>query len=104
MPAIKSILIKTLVAVAAFSSMAGAFAQKPPDRAGHWDGSFQVLYGLSHTVNSDNGSSADIDDSYGWGLGFGYNFDDHWAIEFNASYPQAHDRAEGPPAAGQPRT
>jgi len=96
----KSILIKTLVAAAAYSSMAGAFAQNTTDRAGHWDGSFQVLYGLSHTVNSDNGSSADIDDSYGWGLGFGYNFNDHWAIEFNGSYRQADYRARVTPAAG----
>jgi opacity protein-like surface antigen len=99
MTLLKSALIQTLLALAALSWMPGAFAQQ---RAGHWEGSFQVLYGDSKTVGSDNGSSADIDNGYGWGLGFGYNFDNHWAIEFGGSWREADYKATITPQAGNP--
>jgi opacity protein-like surface antigen len=99
MTLLKSALIRTLLALAALSWMPGASAQQ---RAGHWEGSFQVLYSDSKSLHSDNGSSADVDNSFGWGLGFGYNFDNHWEIEFNGTYRQADYKATITPQAGNP--
>jgi len=102
MTSLRRILIETCVAIATLYWAGGAFAENSTDRAGHWEGSFQVLYGDSKTVDSDNGSSAEVDNSFGWGLGFGYNFDDHWAIEFNGSWREADYKATITPQAGNP--
>src|SRR5258706_6994655 len=102
MTSLRRILIETCVAIAPLYWAGGAFAENSTDRAGHWEGSFQVLYGDSKTVDSDNGSSAEVDNSFGWGLGFGYNFDDHWAIEFNGSWREADYKATITPQAGNP--
>jgi opacity protein-like surface antigen len=99
MAALKSILVKTSLVAAALFWATAASAQSS-SRAGHWDGSFQVLYANSKTVHSESGSSADVDNGFGWGLGFGYNFNEHWAIEFNGSWRQADYRATITPQAG----
>lgn len=100
MTTLKRVLIQTVIAAAAFSWMAGASAQNQTLRAEHWDASFQVIYGESETVHSDNSASADIDSGTGWGFGFGYNVDDHWAVDFNATWREADYKATTTPQAG----
>ncbi|HEX4987046.1 MAG TPA: outer membrane beta-barrel protein [Burkholderiales bacterium] len=69
-------------------------------RAGKWDFFFEALYADSKTVHSQEGSSADIDSDFGWGLGVGYNFNDHWGLEFGANWFQSGYDAHIAPAAG----
>ena len=101
MTALKSILIHSSVALALLASIGGASAQSTL-RSGHWDGSFQILYGQSKTINSDNGSSAEIDNGYGWGFGFGYNFNDHFALDFSGSWRETDYKANVTPQPGNP--
>ncbi len=100
MTLLKRVLVQACLFAATCSWLTGAAAQNLTDRAGHWDASFNVLYGASKTVNSSNSSSADIDGGYGWGFGIGYNFDDHLGLEFNGSWRQADYKATTTPAAG----
>jgi opacity protein-like surface antigen len=90
----------TLVVLAMLSCAGSAFAQNQTDRAGKWEGHFNVLYGDSQNVSSDRGSSADIDGDFGWGFGFGYNFNDHFALEGNFSWMNSDYSATIVPDAG----
>jgi opacity protein-like surface antigen len=100
MTSLKRVLAQVFLCAAACTWLVGASAQNLTDRAGRWEASFNVLYGESKTVNSDNSSSADIDGSYGWGFGIGYNFNDHFGLEFNGSWRQSDYKATTTPAAG----
>jgi opacity protein-like surface antigen len=100
MISMKSALIQLAAAALTMAWMAGASGQDVTDRAGKWEGHFNILYGDSQNVTGDNGSSADVDSSAGWGFGFGYNFNDHWALEGNFSYRDADYRATVAPGAG----
>jgi len=65
-----------------------AFAQGS-DRTGKWDIFFETLWVDSQTVDSDNGSKAEIDGDLGWGFGFGYNFNEHWGLDFTFNWLEA---------------
>lgn len=96
-----SISGKVLIALAALSCSVAAFAQSA-SRGGNWDVSFNVLYADSKTLNSSNGSSAEVDNGYGWGFGIGYNFNNHFGLEFNGSWRDADYTATTTPQAGNP--
>ncbi|HVY05653.1 MAG TPA: outer membrane beta-barrel protein [Burkholderiales bacterium] len=79
-----------------------ALAQSSSARAGHWDASLHVLYEDSKSLGSDNGSSAEVDSSAGWGFGVGYNFDNHWYVDMNFSARNADYTATTTPQPGNP--
>lgn len=95
-------LLATVVVSSLLAGFAPAATAQSADRAGHWDAHFNVLYGDSQNVSSNDGSSADIDSSAGWGFGFGYSFDDHWQLEGNFSYRNADYHATIAPQSGNP--
>lgn len=83
-------------------TLVAASAAAQSHRAGKWEGHFNVLYGDSKNLSSDQGSSADIDSDFGWGFGFGYNFNEHFALEGNFSWFDTDYRANITPDAGNP--
>ena len=99
MTSLQRILVQASLFAVACCWLAGASAQNT-DRAGHWEASFDILYGNAETVNSDNASSAEIDSGEGWGFGVGYNFNDHFGLEFNASWRDSDYTATTTPAVG----
>lgn len=50
------------------------------DRAGKWEGTVQIRYSPSSDIHGAPGSHATIDDDYIFGLGFAYNFNDHFSL------------------------
>ncbi|HEX4987050.1 MAG TPA: outer membrane beta-barrel protein [Burkholderiales bacterium] len=78
-------LIVRIVLAAACCLAVDAFAQSS-SRGGRWDLDLHLQYNDSKSITSDHGSTAEVDDSVGWGFGLGYNFNDHWGLEFNASW------------------
>lgn len=93
-----------VLSAASLVCAANAAAQSQTDRAGKWEGHFNVLYGDSKDLNSEKGSSADIDSSLGWGFGFGYNFNDHFALEGNFSWMDSDYNATIVPDTGNPNS
>jgi opacity protein-like surface antigen len=49
-------------------------------RGGKWEFTIQGQYTDSQDFNSDNGSRAEIDSAFGLGLGFAYNFNEHFSL------------------------
>jgi hypothetical protein len=64
-------LVCTLAALAISASAEAADA----DRAQRWEATLQSRYTGSETVKFDNGATADVNGSTGFGFGFAYNFD-----------------------------
>jgi opacity protein-like surface antigen len=56
------------------------------DRSRHWEATFQIIGSSSESTNGDNGSSIDFDSDTGWALGVTYNFNQHLAVGFDASF------------------
>jgi opacity protein-like surface antigen len=52
----------------------------PEGRAGSWEFFMPLTYNPSTTINSQGGSSVDLDPTWGFGIGFGYNFNDHFQM------------------------
>jgi hypothetical protein len=50
------------------------------DRAGSWDFMFPITYAAETKIDGEGGSSVDINDDFGFGLGAGYNFNNHFQL------------------------
>jgi outer membrane protein W len=81
------ISVLSLVLAALFIAELAAPAQaqqytavRPGGRAGSWDFLLPLTYSQSTTVHTQNGTSIDLDDAWGLGLGFGYNFTDKFQL------------------------
>jgi len=70
-----------------FSNIANA---KQTNRDGKWESSFKLLNSLSTDINSEMGSSIDIDSDIGWGFSLGYNVNPHILVnyEFTSTTPK----------------
>lgn len=65
---------------------AAQYYQEGSGRAQSWEfwGEARVVFG--QTVNFEHGSSIKTSDDAGFGLGFGYNIDEHWLVGFEFQY------------------
>ncbi len=78
---------------------AGVLAQ---DRAGKVDTTVQFNQMGSETIGGEQGSSADIDSSTGYGFSVSYNLDNYWAFGIEFDWREADYTARVTPAAGNP--
>jgi len=96
----KSLLRITLsMFLAAYA--AGAVAQRS-QRAGTWEFTLQPQYTNSTRISSGDGSSADIDSTLGFGMGFAYNLNNHFSLGGEFVWSQADYKATVTPASGNP--
>lgn len=83
---------------------AGAFclpaAAQNTDRAGKWEATVQVKYSDSRDIHGSNGSEATIDETYGFGLGFAYNYNDHFSLGGDFAWSRPDYTTMVTPAAG----
>jgi len=56
------------------------------DRKDRWEVTFQTRYLESKNISFEDGSNANINEEYNFGFGVGYNFDEHWALDFDLSW------------------
>lgn len=66
--------------------MGEALAFDPGPREGKWDFTIQMRYVADQNLNGSGGSSADINDTLGWGFGIGYNFTNNFALAMDISW------------------
>ena len=76
----KKILFGLLLATVSTS----AFAQR--DKANTWEWSFAVLYQESKSMSSQNGSSLNISDEWGFGFNIGYNWTNNFAVSVDLDF------------------
>ncbi|MDH5172379.1 MAG: porin family protein [Gammaproteobacteria bacterium] len=62
--------------------------QVPGERAGHWDTSLMINWVEGESLNFDGDGEGTIKDSWGWGIGIHYNFDNHWNLGFDMAFNQ----------------
>ena len=67
-----------------------ALAYDPGPREGKWDFTVQMRYMTGQTLNGEGGSSADINDTLGWGFGIGYNLTNNLALAMDISWANAN--------------
>jgi opacity protein-like surface antigen len=89
------------VAVAVLCAGSAAVCSAQGTRAGKWEFTLQPLYSESFDV-SGNGSKADVESAWGFGMGFAYNLSDNFSIGGDFSWSQADYTATVSPAAGNP--
>ncbi|HEY5603208.1 MAG TPA: outer membrane beta-barrel protein [Gammaproteobacteria bacterium] len=80
-----------LLFVIGFALLAGSSAclaegGSASHRKGQWQGLISTNYVNSDTIDFGGGASADINGDMGWLFGFGYNFDEHLALDFEISW------------------
>jgi opacity protein-like surface antigen len=93
-------LLKTgiVVLLAVYATVSAAQGS----RAGKWEFTLQPQYTDSIDTTSSNGSRAEIDSTFGFGLGFTYNFNDHFALGGDFTWSQADYVATVVPDAANP--
>jgi len=64
-------------------------AQQPTFRAEKWQFSVPINFTFSKSFEGQGGSTVDIQNDVGWGIGFGYNFNDRFMLGFGASWVSA---------------
>jgi opacity protein-like surface antigen len=92
-PRVLSVILLALYAV-------GAAAQSSGPRAGRWEFTLQPQYVDSKTVTGGNGSSANIESDWGFGIGLAYNFSNHLALGGELTWNDAGYRAKVTPGIG----
>jgi len=60
------------------------------DRKDRWDLTLQTQYVESKDIDFDGGAKASLNEAWNWGFGIGYNFDEHWAIDFDLSWNETN--------------
>jgi len=71
-------------------------------RKGLWEIIFSPQYTLAKNLGFDGGTTAKIEDTWGFGLQIGYNFNDHWNLAGLFSWSEPDYHALEQPAAGNP--
>ncbi len=74
------------IALLAATSSQAAVVKVAGERAGHWEASFMLNYVGGEDLDIDDLTDSDIDSNMGWGLGFHYNFDNHWNLGFDMAF------------------
>jgi opacity protein-like surface antigen len=74
------------LALIAASNTCFAAAGSMSDREGQWQAFFATNYVDSDSIDFDGGAQADINGDLGWLFGFGYNFNEQLALDFEISW------------------
>jgi opacity protein-like surface antigen len=79
---LSAIVLAMLMGSLALPSPAQAQASMgtPANRAGTWEFQLPISYTESWTVDGEGGSRAEVNSDFGMGIGFGYNFNDHFQL------------------------
>ena len=81
----------------------GASAQETEStRKGHWEVMLSPQYTLAKNLGFEGGTTAKIEDTFGFGLQIGYNLNDHWNLAGLFSWSQPDYHALVQPSAGNP--
>jgi opacity protein-like surface antigen len=80
--------------------MGEALAYDPGPREGKWDFTVQMRYIDGQDLNGSGGSSVDVNDTLGWGFGFGYNLTNKLALEMDINWANANYTATYGPGTG----
>jgi len=93
-----------VVAVQLVMVPVGVSAQAIDDstRKGHWELMVSPQYTLAKNLGFEGGTTAKINDTFGFALQVGYNFNDHWNLAALFSWSQPDYQALIQPAAGNP--
>jgi hypothetical protein len=73
-------------------SMGNALAYNPPPRAGKWDFTVQTRYLDGQHIDGNGGSSADVNNTLGWGFGIGYNLTNNFELGMDIGWASANYR------------
>jgi hypothetical protein len=65
---------------------APAAAQQPSFRAEKWQFFVPLNFTFSKDLDGENGSKSELNNDVGWGLGFGYNFNNRYMLGFQATW------------------
>jgi len=89
------ILIAGALALLAVSTLAGAadLGSSYRGREGKSEITLQPRYILSKDIDAEGGSKLELDAAYGFGLGFGYNFTNNFALHLDGSWAHADYKA-----------
>lgn len=88
------ILVPVLLAVGWLAVMpAPAAAQQQSFRGEKWQFSIPINFTFSKEIEGEGGSSVDLNNDVGWGLGFGYHFNNRFMLGFEATWLSANYKA-----------
>ena len=85
----RTMMVRLLLVVAAIAGAAlavplaeaqGFSTVRPGGRGGTWEFYLPLTYAESAIINGQNGSSVDLNADWGFGMGAGYNFNDHFQL------------------------
>ncbi len=71
-------------------------------RKGLWEFMLSPQYTLAKNLGFEGGTTAKIEDTFGFGVQVGYNFNDHWNLAGLFSWSQPDYHAQVQPVAGNP--
>jgi len=71
-------------------SIGEALAYDPPAREGQWNFTVQTRYIDGQSIDGKKGSTADVNDTLGWGIGVGYNLTDNLELGMDISWANAN--------------
>ena len=80
----------------AVSSLAGAYQMRSPyrGRRGRYEITLQPRYVASKEIGTDGGSKLELDPALGFGVGFGYNFTNKFALHLDGSWTRSDYQAK----------
>lgn len=79
-------LAALMFALLAAHTVQAAVVKVAGERSGHWEASFMLNYVGGEKLDIDDLTDSNIDSNLGWGLGFHYNFDNHWNLGFDMAF------------------
>lgn len=82
------------------TAYAGDFLSGDSFRSKRWEVLLAPQYTLSKNLGFDGGATAKINDTWGFGLQIGYNFNEHWSLAGIFSWSNPDYQAVVQPAAG----
>jgi len=82
----KLVLTVMLIAMAPLAWSQGAFRYGSDERAERWDFSIAINFQDSESLSGPGDLSLVIDDDWGLGFNFAYNFTNHWALGFDINW------------------
>ena len=81
------VIMVMLITMAPLAWSQGTFRYGSDDeRAGKWDFSMEVITLGAEKISGPDDQLLAIDDDWGLGFNFGYNFTNHWALGFDFSW------------------
>lgn len=75
------------------SAVANGSLLDPSNRTGKWDFNLTAQYIDPASLNFDGGTSAEFNDTVGWGFGLGYNFNEHLELLFDLNWSSLNYKA-----------